>query len=51
MSLFALVTVTQGVGYAVVLGFGVAFSVLTTLLVYVNRWFGNQGDVTSEHFK
>ncbi|GKY98294.1 hypothetical protein MPSEU_000787000 [Mayamaea pseudoterrestris] len=41
---------SQGVGYAVVLGFGVAFSVLTTLLVYINRWFSDQGNVTSEHF-
>jgi hypothetical protein len=39
------------VGYAIVLGFGVAFSVFTTVLVYINRYFGAGGDVTSEHFK
>jgi hypothetical protein len=44
-------TVSQGVGYAVLLGFGLAFSVITTALVYINRYFGPGGDVTSEHFK
>jgi len=39
-----------GVGYAVVLGFGLFFSILTTIIVYVNRYFGEKGDVTSEHF-
>ena len=48
---FSFCTVGQGVGYAVVLGFGVAFSVITTMIVYINRWFSDQGDVTSEHFK
>ena len=48
---FSLYTVGQGVGYAVVLGFGIAFSVITTMIVYINRWFSDQGDVTSEHFK
>ena len=40
-----------GVGYAVVLGFGLFFSILTTIIVYINRFFGAKGDVTSEHFK
>ena len=40
-----------GVGYAVVLGFGLFFSIFTTCLVYINRYFGDMGDVTSEHFK
>jgi hypothetical protein len=42
---------SQGVGYLVVLGFGAAFSVFTTLIVYANQAFGVTGDVTSEHFK
>ena len=40
-----------GVGYAVVLGFGLFFSILTTIIVYINRFFGAKGDITSEHFK
>jgi len=40
-----------GVGYAVVLGFGVAFSLITTAIVYINKYFGVMGDITSEHFK
>ena len=40
-----------GVGYAVVLGFGLFFSILTTCIVYINRVFGDKGEVTSEHFK
>jgi hypothetical protein len=39
------------VGYLVVLGFGVGFSVITTALVCINSKFGISGDVTSEHFK
>lgn len=39
-----------GVGYAVVLGFGLFFSILTTIIVYINRVFGAKGDITSEHF-
>jgi hypothetical protein len=42
---------SQGVGYLVVLGFGAAFSVFTTLMIYANQAFGVTGDVTSEHFK
>jgi len=40
----------EGVGWGVVLGFGFLFSLITTLIVIVNRKFGKQGDVTSEHF-
>jgi hypothetical protein len=40
-----------GVGYAVVLGFGILFSVITTALVYINKYFGHKGEITSEHFK
>jgi small basic protein len=39
------------VGYLVVLGFGVLFSVVTTSIVYINKNFGQMGDITSEHFK
>ena len=39
------------VGYAVVLGFGVAFSVFTTLLVYLERRFAGNAAMTSEKFK
>jgi hypothetical protein len=39
------------VGYAVVLGFGLLFSVITTLIVYINKHFGKKGEITSEHFK
>ena len=37
-------------GYVVVLGFGAAFSVFTTILVYIEKYFtGSQ--ITSEQFK
>jgi hypothetical protein len=35
----------------VVLGFGALFSVFTTCLVLINKYFGKRGDQTSEHFK
>lgn len=40
-----------GVGYAVVIGFGALFSIFTTAIVLINKYFGNVGDITSEHFK
>jgi len=39
------------VGYVVVLGFGLLFSGITTLLIVLNRYFGSKGEITSEHFK
>jgi hypothetical protein len=39
------------VGYAVVLGLGLFFSVLTTFLVFINKKFGSQAPITSERFK
>lgn len=42
---------SEGIGYLVVLGFGALFSVFTTGIVLVNKYFGGKGDVTSEHFK
>eukprot|EP00529_Nitzschia_sp_RCC80_P014810 CAMPEP_0113486738 /NCGR_PEP_ID=MMETSP0014_2-20120614/25149_1 /TAXON_ID=2857 /ORGANISM="Nitzschia sp." /LENGTH=717 /DNA_ID=CAMNT_0000380415 /DNA_START=112 /DNA_END=2265 /DNA_ORIENTATION=- /assembly_acc=CAM_ASM_000159 len=41
---------SEGVGYAVVLGFGILFSLITTALVYMNKYFGHKGEITSEHF-
>ena len=42
---------SKGVGYLVVLGFGALFSVITTILVFLNQYFGAKGEITSEHFK
>lgn len=42
---------SKGIGYLVVLGFGGLFSVLTTILVYMDKYFVAKGDITSEHFK
>lgn len=41
----------EGIGYSVVLGFGLFFSVLTTLLVFINRRFGTKAPMNSERFK
>jgi len=38
------------VGYVVVIGFGFLFSLITTLIVYINKYFGSKGEITSEHF-
>jgi len=40
-----------GVGYAVVLGFGAAFSIVTSLLVFINQVVSGNSTITSEHFK
>ena len=42
---------SKAVGYLVVLGFGALFSIITTVLVMLNKFFGHKGDITSEHFK
>jgi hypothetical protein len=42
---------SEGVGYLVVLGFGVFFSFVTSGIVWANNYFGGSGEVTSEHFK
>ena len=39
------------VGWLVVVGFGMLFSVITTAIVYINKYFGQKGEITSEHFK
>jgi len=38
------------VGYVVVIGFGLFFSLVTTLIFHLNKRFGNGSDYTSEHF-
>ena len=40
-----------GVGYAVVLGFGFAFSLFTTAIVFLEKYFGGGAAMTSEKFK
>ena len=42
---------SETVGYLVVLGFGVLFSIFTTILVYMDKFFGAGGSITSEEFK
>jgi hypothetical protein len=42
---------SEGIGYLVVLGFGALFSVFTTCIVLINKYFGKRGAQTSEHFK
>jgi hypothetical protein len=42
---------SKAVGYLVVLGFGFLFSLITTALVILNKYFGAKGEITSEHFK
>jgi hypothetical protein len=41
----------QSVGYAVVLGFGIAFSIFTTAIVYIEKCFSGDAAMTSEKFK
>jgi urea-proton symporter len=41
----------KAVGYGVVVGFGVLFSVVTTAIMFTSQYFGNKGEITSEHFK
>jgi hypothetical protein len=42
---------SEGVGYLVVLGFGIFFSFVTTGIVWANNFFGGKTEITSEHFK
>jgi hypothetical protein len=40
------------VGYIIVLGFGVFFSLFTTAVVYLDKYYSKGGtEMTSEHFK
>lgn len=40
----------QWVGWVVVLGFGAAFSVFTSIIVMIGKTYGSGGNMTSEHF-
>jgi hypothetical protein len=42
---------SQAIGYLVVLGFGALFSIFTTLLVMLDKYFMPGHTMTSEHFK
>ena len=41
---------SKAVGYVVVLGFGALFSVFTTAIVYFDKKFKGNANMTSEHF-
>mmetsp|Transcript_32949 Transcript_32949/g.49750 ORF Transcript_32949/g.49750 Transcript_32949/m.49750 type:complete len:715 (+) Transcript_32949:115-2259(+) len=41
---------SKTVGYIVVIGFGAIFSVITTLLVFIDSYFGSKKKMTSESF-
>jgi SSS family transporter len=41
---------SKAVGFVVVLGFGAAFSVFTTLIVYMEKWFSGGEAMSSEKF-
>ena len=41
----------ESVGWLVVIGFGLLFSVITTLLVMADKFFAGNASITSEHFK
>jgi len=41
---------SEAIGYIVVLGFGAAFSIFTTILVYMERKFSGADGITSEQF-
>jgi len=40
----------ESIGYAVVLGFSLPISGITTILVCLNRYFGEKGEITIEYF-
>jgi hypothetical protein len=39
------------VGYIIVIGFGLFFSIFTTIVVYLDKKFAGNANMTSEHFK
>jgi len=51
LSLRLLQPLDTAVGYVVVLGFGALFSIFTTILVQLDKYFGRHKEITSEHFK
>lgn len=42
---------SQAIGYLVVLGFGLFFSVFTSCIMQADKMFGKKTNLTSEHFK
>lgn len=42
---------SKTVGYIVVIGFGAMFSIITTLLVFIDSYYGSKKKMTSENFK
>ena len=42
---------SEAVGYIVVLGFGAAFSIFTTILVYLEGKYSGESGMSSEKFK
>jgi len=42
---------SESVGYIVVLGFGAAFSIFTTILVYLEGKYSGEKGMSSEKFK
>ena len=41
---------SEEIGYIIILGFGVAFSIFTTFVVFLNNYYGSVPVVTSEFF-
>ena len=42
---------SKGAGYAVLIGFGLAFSIFTTFIVWFDKMLKGNASMTSEHFK
>ena len=42
---------SKGVGYGVVVGFGLLFSIFTTVVVFIDKKLKGDKAMTSEHFK
>ena len=42
---------SQASGYAVLIGFGLAFSIFTTFIVWFDKMLKGNASMTSEHFK
>lgn len=42
---------SEAIGYLVVIGFGALFSIFTTMVVFADKKFAGNANITSEHFK
>ena len=42
---------SQAAGYGVLIGFGLAFSIFTTFIVWFDKMLKGNASMTSEHFK